>query len=188
MHVSKCRKAVGAVLVCSAAVLGWAGTVGSTRVTAQRGGRGAATPAPAPSAVQPLPVDEYDRNAQMWAMQRVGKSGSPRGQEIYWMRCWICHNEYTIGSEASPKDGAPSLRDLFKRATLQNGQPVNDQTIAAQIRRGGFRMPAYTTANLTDTDMADLLAYLREKCGTFPTGGGCYDEHNPPPNPRYLAK
>ena len=72
MHVSKCWKAVGAVLVCSAAVLAWAGTVGSARVTAQRGGRGAATPAPAPSAVQPLPVDEYDRNAQMWAMQRVG--------------------------------------------------------------------------------------------------------------------
>ena len=187
MNSSKGMEAVG-VLLFGAALFVWAGTVDSVRVTAQRGGRGAASATAAAPAVEPLPVDEYDRNAELWAMQRVGKRGSPRGQEIYWMRCWICHNEYTIGSEATPKDGAPSLRDLFKHSTLQNGQPVTDQSVAQQIRRGGFTMPAYTTATLTDTDMADLLAYLREKCGTFATGGGCYDEHNPPPNPHYLAK
>ena len=54
-------------------------------------------------------------------------------------------------------------------------------------------MPAYTRAVISDADMSDLLMYLREKCGTFPTGGGggrtgtCFDEHNPPANPHYRA-
>ena len=48
-------------------------------------------------------------------------------------------------------------------------------------------MPAYTPAVISAADMSDLLMYLREKCGTFPTGGGCFDEHNPPANPHYRA-
>jgi mono/diheme cytochrome c family protein len=185
MSSSTCRNAIAALLLSTGAVL-WAASLNSTRVSAQS--QTAAPSATTPQAREPLQIDEYERNAEMWAMQRVGKSGSARGQEIYWMRCWICHNEYTIASEPLPRDAAPSLRDLFKRPTLRNGQPVNDQTVAQQIRRGSPRMPAYTAANLSDRDMADLLAYLREKCGTFPTGDGCYDEHNPPPNPRYRAK
>jgi mono/diheme cytochrome c family protein len=185
MSSSTRRNAVAALLLGSGAVL-WAASLNITRVSAQ--GKPPAPSAATPQAGEPLPVDQYERNAEMWAMQRVGKSGSARGQEIYWMRCWICHNEYTIASETVPGSAAPSLRDLFKRPTLRNGQPVNDQTVAQQIRRGSPRMPAYTTANLTDKDMADLLAYLREKCGTFRTGDGCYDEHNPPPNPHYRAK
>ncbi|MEE8129769.1 MAG: cytochrome c, partial [Vicinamibacterales bacterium] len=82
---------------------------------------------------------------------------------------------------------APSLRDLYTRATLATGQPVSDQTVAAHVRDGSAGMPAYTPAVISDADMSDLLMYLREKCGTFPTGGGCFDEHNPPANPHYRA-
>ena len=100
------------------------------------------------------------------------------------MRCWMCHNEYTI---AADRFAAPTLRDLYQRPTLASGQPVTDQTVAAHIRNGSAGMPAYTSAVISGADMSDLLVYLREKCGTFPTGGGCFDEHNPPPNPRYRA-
>ena len=131
------------------------------------------------------PLDPFDRNAQLWAMRRAGhESGSGRGQEIYYMRCWMCHNEYTI---AADRFAAPTLRDLYQRPTLASGQPVTDQTVAAHIRNGSAGMPAYTPAVISAADMSDLLVYLREKCGTFPTGGGCFDEHNPPPNPRYRA-
>ena len=143
--------------------------------------------APAPTGpARPLPpVDEFDRNARLWAMQRTGhESGWQRGQEIYFMRCWMCHNEYTIAADPV---AAPSLRDLYTRATLATGQPVSDQTVAAHVRDGSAGMPAYTPAVISDADMSDLLVYLREKCGTFPTGGGCFDEHNPPANPHYRA-
>ena len=132
---------------------------------------------------RPPVLDPYDRLSQLWYRQRVAKSGVGRGQEIYYMSCWICHNEYTI---AADKDHAPSLKDLFKREGL------TDQQVADKIRAGGFRMPAYAKSVITDQDMTDLLAYMRAKCGTFPTGpkggGGCYDENNPPPNPLYRGQ
>jgi cytochrome c5 len=137
---------------------------------------------PAAPAAPPL-IDEYDRVAQLWYRQRVAKSGPARGQEIYYMSCWMCHNEYTIA--ADPKNHAPSLKDLFKTST------VTDQAVMAKIRGGGPRMPAYPPSLLTDDDLRDLVSYLREKCGTFPTdagGGGCFDERNPPANPRYKAQ
>jgi len=101
------------------------------------------------------------------------------------MRCWICHNEYTVIAEPG---AAPSLRDLYKRPKLMNGQPVNDQTVTAFVRAGTGRMPSYSPQYFKDADLADLVVYLREKCGTFKTGGGCFDEHNPPANPMYKAK
>jgi mono/diheme cytochrome c family protein len=144
----------------------------------------AAQAAQTPAAQTATPtIDEYDRVAQLWYRQRVAKSGPARGQEIYYMSCWMCHNEYTIA--ADPKNHAPSLKDLFKT------NAVTDQAVIAKIRAGGSRMPAYPPTLLTDDDLRDLVAYLREKCGTFPTdagGGGCFDERNPPANPRYKAR
>ena len=179
-------KVVGTALMFSAVALLCAAGLANAHAFAQQ------SPAPTqPSRTTPaqsLPVDEFDRNAQLWAMQRVGKSSLERGQEIYYMRCWFCHNEYTIAAELSPAVAAPSLRDLFKRPTLRNGRPVTDESVAAQIRSGGLQMPAYAPANLSDKDLADVLAYLKEKCGTFQRGGGCFDEHNPPLNPRYRAQ
>lgn len=139
-------------------------------------------PKPAAQAATPE-IDEYDRVAQVWYQQRVAKSGPARGQEIYYMSCWMCHNEYTIA--ADPTNHAPSLKDLFKSGG------VTDEAVMSKIRGGGLRMPAYPPSLLTDQSLKDLVAYLREKCGTFPTdagGGGCYDERNPPANPRYKAQ
>src|SRR5919106_7009808 len=107
---------------------------------------------PAAPAAPPL-IDEYDRVAQLWYRQRVAKSGPARGQEIYYMSCWMCHNEYTIA--ADPKNHAPSLKDLFKTST------VTDQAVMAKIRGGGPRMPAYPPSLLTDDDLRDLVSYLR---------------------------
>lgn len=121
-----------------------------------------------------MPVDPYERNTALWASQRAGAtSGWQRGQEIYYMKCWMCHSEYVIAADPFP---APSLRAVAKRLT--------DEQVAMFIRNGTSRMPAYRY-QLTDADINDLLALFKEKCGTLPTGGGCFDEHNPPPNPLY---
>lgn len=161
----------GALLILSVGLLLCTRDSGGKPVFAQT-----AASQSAAAEAQEVPVDEYDRTAQLWHYQRLAKSGWERGQEIYLMKCWICHNDYTIRAE--PNAAAPTLRDLYKRPTLRSGQPVNDQTVAAAIRGGNSRMPSYGSV-LNDKDLSDLLTYLREKC--------CWDEMNPPANPRYRA-
>lgn len=135
-------------------------------------GRGAAPPA-APVPYKEMPVDKYDRNATLWAHERSGfKSGWQRGREVYFMNCWMCHSEYVSVADWAP---VPSLRDVTQRLT--------DAQITAYIQNGAGRMPAFK--QLTDADIKDLLTLFREKCGKSPTGGSCFDEHNPPPNPLY---
>ena len=119
-------------------------------------------------------LDEYQRSGQILYHKLMGKSGWERGQHIYYLKCWICHNDFTIA--ADPKGAGPTLKGLYKRPRLVSGQPVNDETVAAKIRDGGPGMPAYRHG-MSDQDLKDLVTYLREKC--------CWDEYNPPANPRY---
>ena len=69
------------------------------------------------------------------------------------------------------RENMAQLKDLFKRPTRGlPGEPVNDQTVAEKIRKGGPTVPA-------QADIADLLSYIREGC--------CFDSESPPTNPRY---
>ncbi len=133
----------------------------------------------APSASAP-PFDPYDRVARLWYRQRLASSGVERGREIFYMSCWMCHNEYTIDTT---KIKAPRLSETFSRPG------ITDEQIMGIIRRGGFRMPAYPPALLSDQDLRDVVAFLRATCAESASqGGSCYDEMNPPANPRYKAK
>jgi mono/diheme cytochrome c family protein len=168
MTIVNLRMAGVAAIVFSAGIMICAGNFEGKLALAQ-----AAPSQPSAAQANEIPVDQYNRTAQLWFYQRMGKSGWERGQEIYKMKCWICHNDYTITAEPT---GAPTLRGLFKRPTLKSGQPVNDKTVINQILYGSARMAGYRPV-LTDQDIADLLIYLKEKC--------CWDEMNPPANPRY---
>ena len=137
---------------------------------------GQSTSRDASSASKTNRIDQYDRTAQVWYYQRIGTTGWQRGEEIYYMKCWICHNKYTRSAEPDPEAAAPTLVGLYQRSKLLSGEPVNDQTVKQQIRMGSARMPGYAPV-LNDTDLSDLIAYLREKC--------CWDEMHPPLNPRY---
>ena len=112
--------------------------------------------------------DEYQRSADIHGMKTSAASGPRRGEEVYYYKCWYCHNQYA-------KTGPP-LKGLFTRA-LSSGQPVSDQTVAEKIRQGGQVMPSYRYV-LTDADLADLLSYVKD-----PTC--CFEGDEPPPNPRY---
>jgi mono/diheme cytochrome c family protein len=138
----------------------------------------AAPASQAPAASNVPPVDEFDRVAMLWYRQRLAKSGAARGEEIFFMSCWICHNEYTI---STTKIHAPSLKDLFA-----SGQSFSDDAIMETVRSGGVRMPAYSPGLLNDQDLRDLVAFLRARCAT--SKGSCFDETNPPANPRYKAQ
>lgn len=121
------------------------------------------------------PGQEYDRQTLLVGSLRAGAtSGAGRGEEIFYMRCWICHSEYVIVADHFP---APSLRNLYDR--------YDDETVRTIIRSGSPGMPTYGPQVLSDADLDDLVSFLRENCGVPETGGGCFDEHNPPPNPFY---
>jgi cytochrome c len=88
------------------------------------------------------------------AVGQKGKAGDPaKGKEVF-EQCAMCHNV-----DSPEKKMGPSLQGLFKRKTLQNGKPVNDQTVLAQINEGGNGMPAYSDT-LSADDKANVLAYL----------------------------
>src|SRR6516225_4390623 len=93
---------------------------------------------PQPSRAEPAePTPDYDqRSLEIYQFKKAAQSGPTRGEEIYFYKCWICHNELAQG-------GAPKLVGLFKRANLITGDPVSDETVKNQIRNGSANMPAY---------------------------------------------
>jgi mono/diheme cytochrome c family protein len=115
--------------------------------------------------------DPYQRSLQVYEFRKAAQSGPDRGQEIFYYKCWFCHNEFT-------KD-IPKLTGLYLHATLMSGKPVNDDTVKEKIRNGGPGMAAYKYA-LSESDLNDLVGYLREGC--------CWNSDSPPRNPHYRAR
>jgi mono/diheme cytochrome c family protein len=129
-------------------------------------------PAPNP------PPGPLQRSEEIIYFKRMADSGPQRGKEIYFYKCWVCHNAYTREA-GSP---APTLKDLMKRPIMMSGQPMNDENVANKIRNGGPGMPGYKYS-LSDADINDLVGFFRE-------GLCCWEdkeEHEPPLNPRFRA-
>jgi virginiamycin B lyase len=119
-----------------------------------------------------IATDDLQRSLRLDTYKLVADSGSARGENIYFYKCWMCHNKYA--------ESAPYLKDLYRRPNLMTGKPVNDETVTEQIKNGGPGMPAFGTT-LSDLDIADLRTYFREgKC--------CVEGENPPANPWYRAE
>ena len=114
--------------------------------------------------------DYYQRSLEIYEFRKAAKSGWQRGQEIFYYKCWYCHNEY--------QQDAVQLKGLFNRSQMLSGKPVNNDNVIEKIRTGGPGMAGYQYT-LNDADLSDLLNYLREKC--------CWDSESVPLNPRYRA-
>ncbi len=112
--------------------------------------------------------DYLQRSLEIYQFRKAAASGPERGREIFYYKCWFCHNEYT-------KD-IPKLDGLYKKANLLSGQPVSDETVKEQIRNGSAGMASYKYT-LSEADLNDLVSFLREKC--------CWNSDAPPHNPRY---
>lgn len=120
---------------------------------------------------KPPPMDELQKADGIYQFKKAALSGAERGREIFYYKCWFCHNEFT-------KD-VPKLEGLFAHSTLWSGQPVNDETVKNQIRNGSADMAAYKYT-LSEADLNDLVAFLREKC--------CWNSDAPPLNPAYRVR
>src|ERR1700723_793462 len=94
--------------------------------------------------------DDLQRSYRTDKYLEVAESGSDRGQNIYWHKCWACHNKY--------QQAAPQLEGLFQHAALITGASVNEETVAAHIKKGGPGMPSFGTT-LSNSDVADVVSY-----------------------------
>ncbi len=81
-------------------------------------------------------------------------SSASRGRTLF-TQCTGCHNATT-----NDKKLGPSLKGLFKRSRLQNGKPVNDETVRRQLSNGSKGMPGFAE-DLSERDFDDLLVYLK---------------------------
>ncbi len=127
-------------------------------------------PASAQGETTPPAKDDYQRSLHIYQFTKAARSGPARGQEIFYYKCWFCHNDLV-------KD-VPHLEGLYQRPSLISGQPVNDDTVKDKIRNGGPGMAAYKYV-LGEADLDDLVSFVREKC--------CWDSNSPPANPRYVG-
>ena len=128
--------------------------------------------ATAAAADKEVATDDLQRSLRLDTYRVVADSGAGRGENIYFFKCWMCHNQYA--------KSAPLLKDLYQRKNLIGGAPVSDDSVTAKIKEGGPMMPAFKFS-LSDTDIADLRAY-------FHSGKCCADGENPPLNPAYKAE
>jgi quinohemoprotein ethanol dehydrogenase len=87
---------------------------------------------------------------------RAGGAGdAAKGKDTFeGNMCAQCHN--VTGAEGGV---GPTMKGLFKRKTLKNGNPVNDANVLGQINKGGGGMPPYEST-LSADDKANVLAYL----------------------------
>src|SRR5262249_49963131 len=115
--------------------------------------------------------DYNQRALEIYEFRKAAASGPERGQEIFYYKCWVCHNGFV--------QGIPQLKGLYQKPNLLSGESVNDDTVKEKIRNGGAGMAAYKYT-LNDADLNDLVSYLREKC--------CWDSGTPPLNPRYRMR
>jgi len=76
------------------------------------------------------------------------------GQKLF-QQCSGCHS-----AETSETKVGPSLKGLFKKSVLLNGEPANERSIRLRIRNGGDGMPSYDR-NLSSKELDRLVAYLK---------------------------
>src|SRR5262249_57494783 len=87
------------------------------------------------SAPKPIAKDYYQRSVETYEFRKAAESGPERGREIFYYKCWFCHNEFT--------KTAPQLTGLYQRGTLLSGLPLNDDNVKDPIRTAAPAMAPY---------------------------------------------
>jgi mono/diheme cytochrome c family protein len=78
-----------------------------------------------------------------------------RGHHIFDHQCASCHYAYTNRGLKGP-----TLHDLYKKQSMTNGMPVNDERVRDVITYGHGKMPAFNRA-LTPEQIDVVIEYLR---------------------------
>lgn len=78
-----------------------------------------------------------------------------KGKDVF-IPCSYCHDV-----ETGVRKRGPSLKNLFLREQLSNGQPLTPDSLRALIRDGYNGMPSYGVL-ISRTDFDDLVAFLAQ--------------------------
>jgi cytochrome c len=89
------------------------------------------------------------------AQEQTSSRAASRGKAVF-EQCRGCHSAATGGKKVGP-----SLKGIFKRSRLRNGEAVTEKTVRSKIDLGGDGMPAYS-GMLSENQKNDLIAYLKE--------------------------
>jgi len=157
---------IGALLLAAALVVGlyvWDRTA-RTAEAALRPQPVAALAAP-PTTSLPRDVVSPVASPQPSARPAAGDAGT--GQRMFAPLCNSCHPGANAG--IGPALYGPQFAQRYPE----------DAALAAVVRRGKGGMPAFSPAQLSDQDMADLIAYLRGL-----GSGTIAPEPTPTPRPR----
>src|SRR5260370_17298319 len=119
--------------------------------TARLGMAKTAPKPPKAAAAADVSTADIQRSLRLDPYKILADSGAARGENIYFYKCWMCHNQYA--------KGGPLLKDLYQRENLTSGDPVNDDTVTAKIKEGGPLMPPFRTT-LSDPAIPDLRPYF----------------------------
>jgi mono/diheme cytochrome c family protein len=89
--------------------------------------------------------------------QAPAKGDAAKGKTFFDQNCGLCHDATTTERKAGP-----GLKGLYKRPKLATtGKPTNDANVNEKITAGGNGMPPFTKDTLSDSDRANVLAYLK---------------------------
>lgn len=77
-----------------------------------------------------------------------------KGKEVF-EQCAVCHSANT-----DEKKLGPSLKGLYKKEKMANGQKPSDAAILAMINKGKGSMPAFADV-LSGQEKNDVIAYLK---------------------------
>ena len=91
---------------------------------------------PTPAVAQQAASASYDpslRSLQYYRYKRVAESGPERGRELYYFKCWQCHNEF--------QKTAPQLKGLY-----EGGRQVAGETITSPTRSAAADQPCQRSA------------------------------------------
>src|SRR2546428_11027989 len=89
----------------------------------------AAPQQPMAASAKVMHTADLQRSARLDRYKLLADSGAARGENIYFFKCWMCHNKYA-------KTG-PYLKSLYQHECFMSGGPVPDQNVIAKIKEGG---------------------------------------------------
>jgi hypothetical protein len=70
------------------------------------------------------PPDDLQRSYRINTYAVAATGGAGRGENIYFYKCWMCHNEYT--------QSAPGLKGLFDRTSLVSVREIQSRDRAME--------------------------------------------------------
>jgi mono/diheme cytochrome c family protein len=88
------------------------------------------------------------------AVAQTKGDAAAKGKAVF-EQCVICH-----ATTNGAKKMGPSLKGLYKKPKMTNGQKPTDASVLAIINKGRGTMPAYAEV-LSAAEKAHLLAYLK---------------------------